>query len=103
MSARVWNALYNKIDSNTSTAVFKDILKLDNIAISSLLYVWILANSSFTMDDNRNLALIASEAHKVAIPEVVVPNNAHTRVPEIFPILIIISSIYVSCNNEIEA
>ena len=28
MSARVWNALSNKIDSNTSTAVFKDTLKL---------------------------------------------------------------------------
>ena len=28
MSARVWNALSNKIDSNTSTTVFKDKLKL---------------------------------------------------------------------------
>ena len=28
MSARVWNALPNKIDSNTSRAVFKDKLKL---------------------------------------------------------------------------
>ena len=28
MSARVWNVLSNKIDSNTSTAVFKDKLKL---------------------------------------------------------------------------
>ena len=28
MSARVWNALSNKIDSNTSRAVFKDKLKL---------------------------------------------------------------------------
>ena len=28
MSARVWNALSNKIDSNMSTAVFKDTLKL---------------------------------------------------------------------------
>ena len=28
MSERVWNALSNKIDSNTSRAVFKDKLKL---------------------------------------------------------------------------
>ena len=28
MSARVWNALSNKIDSNTSRTVFKDKLKL---------------------------------------------------------------------------
>ena len=49
------------------------------------------------MDD---LAVIASGAHKMAIPEVIVPKNAPTWVREMFPPLI--RSIYVSCNNNIE-
>ena len=49
------------------------------------------------MDD---LEVIASDAHKMAIPEVIVPKNAPTWVREMFPPLI--RSIYVSCNNNIE-
>ena len=51
------------------------------------------------MGDN-NLAIIASEAHKMAISEIHVPKNAPTWVREMFPPLI--RSIYVSCNNNIE-
>ena len=49
---------------------------------------------------DKDLAIIASEAHKMAIPEVHVPENAPTWVHEMFPLLI--RSIYVSCNNNIE-
>ena len=52
------------------------------------------------MGDNKKLAVLDAEAHKMAIPEVVVPKNAPTWVREIFPPLI--TSIYVSCNKNIE-
>ena len=52
------------------------------------------------MGDNKNLAIMAAEAYKIAIPEVVVPKDASTWVREMFPQLI--TSIYMSCNKNIE-
>ena len=49
------------------------------------------------MGDNKNLAIMAAEAYKIAIPEVVVPKDAPTWVREMFTQLI--TSIYVSCNK----
>ena len=52
------------------------------------------------MGDNKNLAIMAAEAYKIAIPEVVVPKDAPTWVRQMFSQLI--TSIYVSCNKNIE-
>ena len=52
------------------------------------------------MGDNKNLAIMAAEAYKIAIPEVVVPKDAPTWVREMFTQLI--TSIYVSCNKNFE-